>query len=96
MSHLKIKKKYICRRVNKEIQGYPSRKIILSWVLGVFVELRKATFRFMSGWISVSHHETPSSHWKNFRKIWYLKSHRKSVEKIQVLLLSDKNNGYCT
>jgi hypothetical protein len=31
---------------------------------------------------------------KDFHEIWYLDIFRKSVKKIQVLLKSDKNNGY--
>ena len=34
--------------------------------------------------------------WKCFYEIWYLCIFRKSVEKIQVSLKSDKNNGYFT
>jgi hypothetical protein len=34
------------------------------------------------------------SHWKDFDKTLYLSLSRKSVEKIQVLLKSGKNNGY--
>jgi hypothetical protein len=37
-----------------------------------------------------------SSHWTDFPKIWYLSSFKKSVEKIQVSLKSDKNNEYIT
>ena len=36
------------------------------------------------------------SHWTHFNEIWYLRIFRKSVEKIQVWLKSDKNNGYFT
>ena len=32
-------------------------------------------------------------HWKDFREIWYVSIFRKSVQKIQVSLSSDKNNG---
>jgi hypothetical protein len=35
--------------------------------------------------------EQRGSHWTDFREIWYF---RKSVEKIQVLLKSDKNNEF--
>jgi hypothetical protein len=35
-------------------------------------------------------------HSTDFHEIWYLNIFRKSVEKIQVSLKSDKNNGYCT
>ena len=34
------------------------------------------------------------SHWTHLYDIWYLKVFRKAVEKIKVLLKSDKNNGY--
>jgi hypothetical protein len=34
------------------------------------------------------------SHWTNFHHIWYLSIFRKSLDKIQVSLKSDKNNGY--
>jgi hypothetical protein len=33
------------------------------------------------------------SHWMDFHEIWYLSVFRKYVEKIQVLLKSDKNKG---
>jgi len=36
------------------------------------------------------------SHWKDFHETWYLSNFRESVEKIQVLLKSEKNNGYFT
>jgi len=36
------------------------------------------------------------SHWKDFHEIWYWSVFRKPVLKIQVLLNSDKNSGYCT
>jgi hypothetical protein len=41
--------------------------------------------------------EQLDSHWTDFNDIWNLSIFIKSVEKIQVLLKSDKNNGwYCT
>ena len=40
--------------------------------------------------------EQLGSRWTNFHEIWYLMIFRKSVEKIQVWLKSDKNNGYFT
>ena len=36
------------------------------------------------------------SHWKDFRKISYLILFRKSIQKIQVKLKSEKNNGHFT
>ena len=38
--------------------------------------------------------EQLGSNWKDFREIWYLGIFRKSFEKIQVSLKSDKNNWY--
>jgi hypothetical protein len=38
--------------------------------------------------------EQLGSHWTDFHEILYLKIFRKSVEKIKVLLKSDKNDGY--
>jgi hypothetical protein len=40
--------------------------------------------------------EQRSSHWTDFHKIWYLSIFLKSVEKAQISLRSDKNNGYFT
>jgi hypothetical protein len=40
--------------------------------------------------------EQLGSHWLDFHEIWYFSTFRKFVEKIQVQLKSDKNNGYCT
>ena len=40
--------------------------------------------------------EQLGSHWMDFHEILYLKIFRKSVEKIQVLLKSDKKSGYFT
>jgi hypothetical protein len=40
--------------------------------------------------------EQLSSHWKDFHEILYLNIFRQSVEKIQALLISNKNNEYVT
>jgi hypothetical protein len=40
--------------------------------------------------------EQHGSHWTDFMKFGFLRIFRKSVEKIQVSLKSDKNNGYLT
>ena len=40
--------------------------------------------------------EQLGSHWTDFYEIWYLNIFRKSAEKIQVSLKSDKSNGYFT
>jgi hypothetical protein len=36
------------------------------------------------------------SNWADFHEIWYLSVFQKSVEKIQLSLKYDKNNGYFT
>ena len=36
------------------------------------------------------------AHWTVFNEIWYFTTFRKYVEKVKVLLKSDKNNGYFT
>jgi hypothetical protein len=40
--------------------------------------------------------EELGSHWTDFHEICYLSIFRKSVEKIQVSLKSNKNNSYIT
>jgi hypothetical protein len=40
------------------------------------------------------HMEQLGSHWTDFHESWYSSIFQKSVEKIQVSLKSDKNNGY--
>jgi len=60
----------------------------------VFAKLRKATINVV---ISVRLFDRPQGkfcfHWKYFHEIWYLGIIRKSVDKIQVSLKSDKNKG---
>ena len=45
---------------------------------------------------SLSAHTELGSHWTYFHEIWYLCIFRKTVQKTQVALKSDKNNGYFT
>jgi len=66
--------------------------------LSAFAKLRKATNGIV---MSVRPSVRPSvrmkqlgSHWKGFHEILYLSNFRKTVQKIQVSLKSDKNNGY--
>ena len=40
--------------------------------------------------------EQLGSHWTDFHEVWYLKIFRKSVEKVQGSLKSDKHKGYFT
>jgi hypothetical protein len=68
--------------------------------LGAIAKFRKPTVSFV---ISVRLYVHPSvrmewldSHWTDFHYIWYSGIFRKSVEKIRILLKSDKNNRYLT
>jgi hypothetical protein len=76
--------------------------------LGAFEKLLKATISFvMFVCLSVSLSVHPSvslsvlmeqlgSHWTEFHEICHLSIFRKFVQKIQVSLKSDKNNGHFT
>ena len=61
--------------------------------LGAFAKLQKATIRFMSVRLSVRM-EQLGFHGADFHEIWYLRILRKSVEKVQVLSESEKNEEY--
>ena len=67
-------------------------------VVGAFAKLREAAVSFamfLYACVPVRR-EQLGSLWTNFHKISYLKIFRKSVEKIQVSLKSNKNNWYLT
>ena len=64
--------------------------------LGAFVELLIVTVNFVKC-PSISQSvrmEQLGYHWMDCHEILYLSTFRKSFEKIQVLLKSDKNKGY--
>jgi hypothetical protein len=61
--------------------------------LGSFAKLRKATISFVMSLCPRVHKEHFGSDWADFHEIRYLSIFQKSVEKIQVSLKSDKNNG---
>jgi hypothetical protein len=64
--------------------------------LGAFAKYRNAIISFvMSVRVSVRM-EQLGSNWSYFHEIWRLSISPKSVEKIQVSLKSEKNNGYFT
>jgi hypothetical protein len=63
-------------------------------ILGAFTELQKATLSFVISVRLSVRMEHLGSHWTNFHEILYLRAFRKSAEKIQVSLESDKNIGY--
>ena len=61
---------------------------------GLFGKIAKKRL-FASPCLSVRM-EQLSSHWTNFHEIWYVGAFQNTVEKIQVLLQSDKNNVHLT
>ena len=75
-------------------------KVVIFQFLGAFAKLRKTTFGFV---MSVCPSARPSirmdqlgPNWMDFHEILYLNIFRKTVEKIQVPLKSDKNKRYFT
>jgi len=62
--------------------------------LDAFAKLRKKTICFVMCLPVLM--EKFGSNWKDFREILFLNIPSKSVEKIQVSLKSDENNGYFT
>jgi hypothetical protein len=61
--------------------------------LGAFAKLRKATISFV---VSVWNNPTPTGRILILKNLIFSLFFRKSVEKIQVSLKSDNNNGYFT
>jgi len=64
-------------------------------ILDAFAKLLKATINFMSVRPSLRM-EQLGSHWTDFQEMSRLSIFRKSVEKIQVSLTSDKQKRYFT
>jgi hypothetical protein len=59
-------------------------------ILGAFEKLRKTTVSFVMSILV----EQLGSKWTDSHEIWYLNIFFKPVEKTQVSLHSEKNNGY--
>ena len=78
------------RSLNKLHEGWA--KPCDSAILGAITKLRKAT----NSLSCLSVRTEIGSHWTNFHKTWHFKFFfsRKSVEKIQLSLEANKNNGY--
>ena len=64
--------------------------------LGAFAKLRKATISFMFVRPSVRPHGTTRLPLTDFHEIWYLSIFRKSVDRTQVFLKTNKNKIYFT
>jgi len=56
-----------------------------------FRKITKSDYEFRHVWPSALRMEQLRSHWADFHEIWYLRILRKSVEKIEISLKSDKN-----
>jgi hypothetical protein len=63
--------------------------------LGAFAKLRKATISFVMS-IRLSARNKPAPTGMIFTKFYILSIFRKTVQKIQISLPSDKDNGYFT
>jgi hypothetical protein len=76
----------------------PTERISMNldiWLfLGAFEKFRKTTIYLVMSVYLFVRTEQIDSHWTNVDGIWVFK--KKIVEKIQVSLKSDKNNGYFT
>jgi hypothetical protein len=74
----------------------PSCSSVIKTFLVAFAKFRKATSSFVVSVLPSVRREQLCSHWTNLHEIRYLMIFIKSVEKIQVSLKSDKNNGNLT
>jgi len=70
--------------------------LLPSFLLSAFAKLQKATISFVKSIHLSVRMEQLGSQWTDFHEISYLKIFRKTVQKIQVSLKSDKNKGYFT
>jgi hypothetical protein len=82
----------VCSTCYDEAAGVDQKQ-----VFGAFAKFRKATINFktVTGCLFLLpsvHMEQLGSHWTDFHDILYLNIFRKSLEKIQVPLKSEKNN----
>jgi hypothetical protein len=84
--------KFILGRVRSTTLPTETQKLIP--FLGSFTKLRKVTTSFVMSVRPSVGTEQLGSHSTDFHEISYLMIFRKSVEKIQVSLKSDMNNGY--
>jgi hypothetical protein len=67
------------------------------WLLsGAYAKLRKASISCVACVRPSAYPSVRMEHWEDIHGIWCLSTFRKSVEKIQVSLKSDKNSGYVT
>ena len=72
------------------------RWIYVLILLRAFAKLWKVTISFVMFLRPSVRTEQLGSHWMDFHEIWYASIFLKKIEKIQLLLKSDKYNGYLT
>ena len=65
-----------------------------SLLLGALVKIRKATVNFVISVCPSVHTEQLEYHWTDFYEILYMRTSRKSVDKIKVWLESGEDDGY--
>lgn len=68
-------------------------RLALFSFLGAFVKLRNTNISFVKFILLSFRMEQLGSNWTNFREVSYFITWRKSVEKVQFSLKSDKNKG---
>jgi hypothetical protein len=86
----------ILQSVNQVFSCVLLYTLAMAAFLGAFANLRKATIGFvMSACPSIRPHGTSRLQLDGFSWNLIFENFRKAVEKIRVLLESDKNNGYC-
>ena len=86
-----------CNKVFLFIISPLSLPLNLAQFTDAFAKLLKASYlhRHVCTPYSLSvRMEQLGSHWTDFLEIWYLRIFRRSVQKIQFWLKSDKNSGY--
>jgi len=84
-----------CKKYNWHILLLQACDILVKYFLDVFAKLRRATVSFVTS-VRLSTWNTSAPTGRTFMKFYSSGIFRKSVEKIQVSLKSDKNKGYFT
>jgi len=98
----KIRNRIIAKYLGQQPINLSVLSLLAQWLWIIFRRVRKIAksdhnIRYACPSVRPSvRMEQLGSHWTDFLTIWYLGIFRKSVEKIQVSLKSDKNSGYFT
>jgi len=89
---VKDKLEYVKARLSTPSFGFSSLLLFFPFFFRRFRKIVKSDHYLPHACLSVQL-EQLGYHWKDFHEIWYLSIFRKSVEKIQVSLKSDKAKG---